>query len=135
MQFVNLCLFSNRCIVDNTARFHPTDRLKQRFSIQAFRYLTNYTTIYIHCLVLLCQRSSTDSRCISGCYGNNVNRARRDISNAATTTNGEKSHSDYYLLDQGPITLNDGKRGSGRDDDFLSAIFLILDEFVCFTKQ
>ena len=101
-------------MVDNTAKFHPADRLKQRFSIQAFRYLTNYTTIYIHCLVLLCQRSSTDSRCISGCNGNNVNRARRDISSKTTTTGGAQSYSGYYLLDQGPISYTGDKRNSGK---------------------
>jgi len=96
----------NGCPTAGAVQFHSADRQRQRFSIQAFRYLSNHTTTYIHCLVLVCQNSSSDSRCVSGCSGNNVHRARREISARG------KSYSEYYILDKGPIKLA-GKGDSG----------------------
>ena len=106
-------VFIYRCPTDNTVRFHAADRRKQRFSIQAFRYFNNLTTVYIHCLVLLCQKSSSDSRCTSGCSGNNIHRAKREITGESTTNNGKKSYSEYYVLDEGPMVLSDGKGTTG----------------------
>lgn len=97
----------------------PTNGQRSRFSIQAFRYLNNQSAVYIHCLVLLCQNSSRDYRCAFGCSGNNINRGRRDISDPLALTTEEDSHSQYYLLEAGPITLKDEEGSSKNQGKFL----------------
>ena len=81
--------------------------------MQAFRYLNNQATVYIHCLVLLCRKSSQDARCRSGCSGNNVNRAKRDLSGVSTMQDAQKSFSEYYMVEEGPIKLADEKTTAG----------------------
>jgi len=102
-------LINNGCPVEDTVQFHSTVGQHQRFSLQAFRYLTNQSAVFMHCLVFLCQNASRDSRCTSGCPGNNVNnpRFRRDLSNGAESE--KKSSSQYYLLEAGPVVLDKGK--------------------------
>ena len=82
-----------RCPSDNTVSFHSTVSSRQRFSIQAFRFLNSSTAVYFHCLVFLCHTSSSDYRCRSGCQGNNIYRGKR----AVTTSENEPSN--YYLLE------------------------------------
>ena len=112
--------------MDNTVRFHSTVGQQQRFSLQAFRYSNNQSAVFIHCLVFLCQNSSRDSRCTSGCPGNNVNnpRFRRDLSNAAGSE--EKSASQYYLLEAGPVVLDKGKSHSDKQGEHFELFYFVL---------
>ena len=82
-----------RCPSDNTVSFHSTVSSRQRFSIQAFRFLNSSTAVYFHCLVFLCHTSSSDYRCRSGCQGNNIYRGKRAV------TNSIDEPSKYYLLE------------------------------------
>jgi len=111
-------LINSGCPVDDTVQFHSAagQRQRQRFSFQAFRYLNNQSAVFIHCLVFLCQNTSRDSRCTSGCPGNNVNnpRFRRDLSNAVGS---EKESSKYYLLEVGPVVLDKGKSYNEKQGD------------------
>ncbi len=86
--------FDYRCPTDPTTKFTATDNYRQRFNIQAFRFLQNSTAVFLHCLVFLCHKSSTDSRCRYGCTGNNVYRGKREVSSAE---NNEPSK--MYLLE------------------------------------
>ena len=96
-----------RCAVDKTTSFVPATGLRRRFSMQVFRY-ENTTTVYIHCLIFLCRKNSTDSRCKSGCTGNNINsRKRRDI--PALTDTGNAQYTGFYKLDSGQILLGSSK--------------------------
>ena len=92
-----------RCPSDATLQFHsPSGKPHaQRFSIEAFKFLTNSSTVYMHCKVFLCKKGSSDSRCNSGCVGNNLQRAKRSIQKREV--NGFKSVSKIYQLDAGPI--------------------------------
>ena len=38
--------------------------------------------MYIHCQIFMCHKSSSDSRCSSGCQGNNLSRLRRSLPNS-----------------------------------------------------
>ena len=69
--------------------------------MQVFRY-ENTTTVYIHCLVFLCRKNSTDSRCRSGCSGNNINSRKR----RALEDSGNAQHTGFYKLDSGNILLD-----------------------------
>ena len=71
---------------------------------------------------MLCQNTSRDFRCTSGCTGNNINRARfrRDLSD--DYGDYEKSYSQYYLLEAGPVVLDEGTASTdkqGKDFNFL----------------
>eukprot|EP00795_Rhopilema_esculentum_P010796 gene10796-19600_t len=78
--YMKYVFINNRCPTDNTVQFHKTQNHRQRFSIQAFKFLNNSTSVYFHCLVFLCHATSTDYRCRYGCTGNNIFRGKRDLS-------------------------------------------------------
>jgi len=62
----------------------------------------NTKTAFIHCLVFFCRKNSTNSRCKSGCFGNNINsRKRRSL-----TDSGNAEHTQFYKLDSGIILLD-----------------------------
>jgi len=109
-------LIRNGCATDDTVRFYLTDEKRMRFSVKAFRYVNSFSTIYIHCFVFLCQKTSSDPRCTSGCNGNNVNRVKRDLSNGKSTDE-RTSYTKYYMLEAGPLqkigsdTLTDKQEG------------------------
>ena len=69
--------------------------------MQMYRY-DNATTIYIHCLVFLCRKNSTNSRCKSGCIGNNINSRKRLL----LTDSGNAEHTVFYKLNSGTILVD-----------------------------
>ena len=94
------------CPLDKTVQFHKGDSQIHRFSMDAFRYIGgSTTTVYIHCKLFLCHKSSTDGKCHSGCSGNNLNRVKRDINENSASAKGVNSKS--YLLEVGPIAKTD----------------------------
>ena len=105
-----------RCPADNTVQFHRGDRQNHRFSMDAFRYLGNSTTVYIHCLLFLCHKSSTVGKCRSGCPGNNLNRVKRDVTQQSSTEDSKNSK--FYLLEVGPVTLKNGKGSKSSDGKY-----------------
>ena len=107
--------FSNlRCPADDSVQFHKTTGRRQRFGMQAFRYLQNSTAVYVHCVVFLCHQTSSNGRCVSGCHGNNINRVKRDLDGGFGYADKPASYSKYYLIEAGPITLSDGEAGNKR---------------------
>ena len=62
----------------------------------------NTKTAFIHCLVFFCRKNSTDSRCKSGCFGNNINSRKR----RALEDSGNAEHIGFYQLDSGNILLD-----------------------------
>ena len=91
----------SRCALEDNVKFVKAERKKQRFSMQAFTFIQQISTVYVHCVVFMCRKSATSGRCVSGCEGNNINRARRDLSSYGSAD--KKSYSKYKLLDIGPI--------------------------------
>ena len=83
--------------------------------MQAFRYLKNGGSIYVHCLFLLCQRASRDFRCRSGCPGNNIGRVKRDVGTASTFVSDEDTYSKYYLLEAGPVVEENEQIGDNKN--------------------
>ena len=72
----------------------------KRFSFLAFDFLNNVKTIYLHCKVFLCHKSSKDPRCTSGCGINKVARKKRDIHKREIT---DPDYTRMYELDTGGI--------------------------------
>ena len=105
--------FHSRCPTDNTVQFHKTQNHRQRFSIQAFKFLNNSTSVYFHCLVFLCHSTSTDYRCRYGCTGNNIFRGKRDLSGVS------KDHpSQYYMVEREVRRVADSSQGKHQVDIF-----------------
>lgn len=68
----------------------------------------------VHCYAFLCHKNTADERCTLGCNGNNINRARRDV-----TERKAKAYSKDYLIESGPVIFqrksskNNAKTGIG----------------------
>lgn len=88
-----------RCPIDETLRFHKGTHNTKRFSIEAFKFLVNDTTVYMHCEVYLCQEGRYEKHCSKNCEGNQLpSRQKRAIKK------GLLKESNFYNLDSGPIT-------------------------------
>ena len=91
-----------RCPVNNKVQFHSGTRGQQRFSVPASLLLGNSPKAYVHCLVFLCFMTSKDSRCQSGCQGNNLKRTTRSVSEK-TSIYRPSTVSNYYMVEGGAI--------------------------------
>lgn len=90
-------LFSYRCAIDKTVKFHPTnDKRTQKFSLEAFAFVGDHMFVYMHCRVKICNASDPNSRCAQGC----IRRAKR----AVTTL---ESKDDEVTLAEGPFMRED----------------------------
>ena len=94
--------FLRRCPLESNIEFVKAGSKRQRFKMQAFSFIKENTIVYVHCVVFMCRKSSSTDKCASGCQGNNINRLRRDVDEV----NGKTSHSQYQLLDLGPVMRN-----------------------------
>lgn len=101
-------LINNRCPIDDTVAFHPTLNSRQRYSMQAYKYLANSTSVFFHCLVFLCHKSSSNSKCHYGCAGNNVNRGKRAVPNEYSDP------SNMYMLDLQVVMADKESQTKGR---------------------
>ena len=100
----------HRCSVDETLRLHPRpDPQTQRFSLEAFQYVSKHPYVFFHCKVKVCNATDSASRCKQGC----IKRERR------TTNTLPDNIDDVYALAQGPLTLNREKSGTDADDEDL----------------
>ena len=71
--------FLYRCASDTTVQFiSVTQSHKIRFSFMSFKFY-GYAQVYLHCQIFMCHKQSSDSRCSSGCQGNNIKRVRRSV--------------------------------------------------------
>ena len=101
------CIFLDRCKVDDTLSFHPRpDPQSQRFSLEAFQYVSQQPFVFFHCRVKICNETDPNSRCAQGC----LSRKRRSLKALPDTAD------DVYPLAQGPLTLNREKRDAQADE-------------------
>ena len=92
---------------DDTLKFHPSPSDQcQRFSLEAFQYVSKHPYVFFHCKVKICNATDPNSRCAQGC----VSRKRR------STKPLPESVDDTYALAQGPFTLNRKKREAEADE-------------------
>ena len=93
--------------MDDTLQFHPRPDLQsQRFSLEAFQYVSKHPYVFFHCKVKICNATDPNSRCALGCQ----ERGRRSAKALHDTAN------DVYSLAQGPLTLNREKREAVADE-------------------
>ena len=92
---------------DDTLKFHPSPSDQcQRFSLEAFQYVSKHPYVFFHCKVQICNATDPNSRCQQGC----VSRRRRSAKPLPESADG------IYALAQGPLTLNREKREAEADE-------------------
>lgn len=93
---------SYSCAVDDTVKLLPSPTGHYRFSLEAFEFIKQ-PFVFIHCHVIICNASNTQSRCARDCEANG--RERREV--------GDRK---VYSLAQGPITMDYTNEYEMRDD-------------------
>ncbi|XP_063163887.1 CUB and zona pellucida-like domain-containing protein 1 [Candoia aspera] len=69
-------LVKNGCTKDDTYLAYPILKHYGRFKFRSFRFLEYYSSVYLHCEVLICDSKNLNSRCTKGC----ISRHKREIS-------------------------------------------------------
>ncbi|XP_004681025.1 PREDICTED: CUB and zona pellucida-like domain-containing protein 1 [Condylura cristata] len=69
-------LIKSGCTQDETCKVHPLSRHNGRFQFNAFKFLRHLGSVYLRCMVFICDSGDQQSRCNQGC----VSRRKRDIS-------------------------------------------------------
>ncbi|CAH1227511.1 OIT3 [Branchiostoma lanceolatum] len=97
-------LINDGCASDPTLDiFSIDDPAKERFGFEAFRFIQEVKTVYVHCEVMVCNATDPGSRCAKGC----IQRRKR--------TTGEKvSMVGRHMIRLGPIILHDEEVGNLR---------------------
>ncbi|KAJ7390056.1 hypothetical protein OS493_027581 [Desmophyllum pertusum] len=96
---------------DETLKFlDSVDAQSQRFSLEAFQYVSKNTYVFFHCSVQVCNATDLGSRCARGCQQQSQQRRRRSLKPLPESTDG------VYSLAQGPLTLNREKREAEVND-------------------
>ncbi|XP_078698905.1 uncharacterized protein LOC144926212 isoform X2 [Branchiostoma floridae x Branchiostoma belcheri] len=91
-------LIRDGCASDPTLKTYDVDDPgKERFGFEAFRFIREVRTVYVHCEVLVCDAADAGSRCAQGC----VRRGKR--------ATGEVDMRGRHMIYQGPIVLDDDK--------------------------
>ncbi|XP_035686724.1 CUB and zona pellucida-like domain-containing protein 1 [Branchiostoma floridae] len=89
--------FFSSCASDPTLQTYSiNDNSKERFGFEAFRFIKEVKTVYVHCEVMVCNGADSGSRCAQGC----VRRGKR----AAEEIVDMKGR---HMIYQGPIILDD----------------------------
>ena len=108
-------VFLLRCPVDSTTRMEPSpSRQKQRFSVEAFKFVGDFPFVYLHCSVIVCKADDPNSRCAKGCVpGLNVNPPvssdEPEKSPARIKRASPETVAHTYLLSRGPFALSSSK--------------------------
>ena len=92
-----------RCAVDDTVVFFPSPTGYYRFGLEAFEFV-NETFVFLHCHMVICNASDTQSKCARGCE--KKSRLRREV-----------GHHKVYSLAQGPLILDYNNEYQEKDDN------------------
>ncbi|KAI8511662.1 hypothetical protein Bbelb_107620 [Branchiostoma belcheri] len=92
-------LIQDGCASDDTLQLYTNfDPATQRFSLEAFRFVQEVTTINIRCEVEVCDASDAGSRCAQGC------RTIRHHKRALEKQDDMKSR---FVISRGPIIIDE----------------------------
>ncbi|XP_035685573.1 uncharacterized protein LOC118422164 [Branchiostoma floridae] len=109
-------LINDGCASDPTLDiFSIDDPGKERFGFEAFRFIQEVKTVYVHCEVMVCNAADPGSRCAKGC----VSRRKR--------TAGEKIDMiGRHVIRMGPIIVDDSEAAESNPRDRRSAAWSLL---------
>lgn len=85
-----------RCPKDETVRFHSGPSTTQRFSLEAFQFVSGQVEpyLYVHCEVVLCNVTDVKPIC------------RKDCSDPLVDSRQKRAvNTDIYDLEKGPIVI------------------------------
>ncbi|XP_078377858.1 ZP domain-containing protein-like, partial [Oculina patagonica] len=86
---------TKRCPSDLTVEYHSAPSVSaQRFSLEAFRFISDHPFVFVHCHVIVCNATDPDSQCVKNCQSSGL--ARRSVDDHVN---------DVYSLVQGPLYL------------------------------
>ena len=92
---------------DDTLQFHSSfNNRSQRWSLEAFQYVSKHPYVFFHCRVQICNVTDPTSRCAQGC----IERRRRSAKIL------HDNPDDIYALAQGPLALNREKKEAEVDE-------------------
>ena len=96
--------------LEQTVRIVNGDAKRKRFTLASLKFVKS-DSVYVHCVVFVCNRTSTDDRCTGGCPRNRVDppRIRRDVEGHRARRDIMGRQSDFIKLDVGPIQLKQDK--------------------------
>ncbi|XP_078594526.1 uncharacterized protein LOC144872337 [Branchiostoma floridae x Branchiostoma japonicum] len=98
-------LIQDGCASDDTLQLYTNpDPATQRFSLEAFRFVQEVTTIHIRCEVEVCDAAYTGSRCAQGCRTNHHHKR------ALEEQDDMKSR---FVISRGPIILDADSQPEG----------------------
>ncbi|NXS94144.1 CUZD1 protein, partial [Jacana jacana] len=100
-------LVRSGCSEDDTVVTYPPLEHYGRFTFSAFRFLQNFSSVYLQCDVLICDSKNPNSRCTKGC----ISRQKRAISSYTWKTNTRV----------GPIRLKRSLRSADRSEPLTKA--------------
>ena len=86
------------CAVDQTLYINASSPEKLTFGLQAFKFIGNFSSVYMHCSAVVCHSTEPNSRCAQGCL--NGSRKRR-----SAQTNTYAGTSQATIVSQGPFQL------------------------------
>ncbi|XP_078343454.1 ZP domain-containing protein-like [Oculina patagonica] len=113
------------CPSDETVEYHLAPSVSaQRFSLKAFRFISDHPFVFVHCHVIVCNATDPDSQCKNNCPSSGL--ARRSVDDHVT---------DVYSLVQGPLYLVQGKQEetheNGLDNSGSSPTFFLTMFVMC----
>ena len=108
-----------RCKLDSTLNYSYSISSKQRFSIQAFRFIEDHPVVHLHCEVLACHRNTARSRCLQGCSRYRGRRSDREAYGSESTK--------AYDMSSGPINFKKESSGTETKEGELAPFIDLLD--------
>ncbi|XP_066279058.1 ZP domain-containing protein-like [Branchiostoma lanceolatum] len=113
---LNYQLINDGCASDPTLDiFSIDDPAKERFGFEAFRFIQEVKTVYVHCEVMVCDAADPGSRCAEGC----VARRKR-------ATEEKVDMIGRHMIYLGPVTLDDDDAAASNLHDRRSAPWSML---------
>jgi len=107
-------IMENGCPRDTTLdySYDPT-RSFQQLKIKTFRFFNDYDTVFVHCELFACHKTSTNSRCSKGCLSGNKIK-RRDVTRDDI---GREESTSKVILTRGPLLIKEKEsQASNRED-------------------
>ena len=93
-----------RCPNDITVRYlAPPSVSAQRFSLEAFEFIADYSFVFVHCHVIICNATDPGSKCAKKCPSSG--RGRREV------LESDHMNKNAYSVALGPLHLTREKRG------------------------
>ncbi|PFX22805.1 Oncoprotein-induced transcript 3 protein [Stylophora pistillata] len=107
------------CPNDGTVKYHAAPVVNlQRFSLEAFKFIADHSSVFVHCHVIVCNTTDSGSRCVKQCSSSD--RKKRTVAN--------DEHDRVYSLAKGPIILSLAQQDDRSDhvgsDSGLSTTFV-----------